>query len=327
MLKITSVFLIFALCFQRGLLYPSNPDFNTGFKDEEGYPVLLPAHSYDKGDLIALFSESGSGEVPPEPEGGYSKIRIVGNTIKEENIEKKFIKAVEDLAKSMSTESNQLAVEVSEKLKENADVIVEYSLEVDHLLWPQRRTDTLLYNSQDDFERYLKQKVVIIPNVDAPAEQKQSKLILKGVSAQQFSENEVKFRQSIAKAVSPVNNVLAVAARSSTVYYADNVIITSHVEDAGSMIIQYYMAVANGDVAPKNIVDEAVKENKQTIADAVGISDEQVTVGEPTSDVSNSSFPLWAIAPIVVGVAALALVVALVTTRLYKKRTRSYTLM
>jgi len=320
-----NIFIIFALCLHQGLSLPSK----TGFGPVEWVPV----QTYDRGeDLSALLDagsgdidsgsgdpdDDGSGDVLPEPVGGFSQMRVIQYSALNQKTTPLFEAAVTEIISEYlkdSEDSTELVtVKVNNIRPAVDDIIVEFSVEVGDDLWKRAKADATLYDKQNQFESTFGNTMIIIPHVTAPSSDNINEMVLKGISK---LNNEQIFREIIAEALNIDQEVVF---SLKVPYHADNVIIADIdvSDDDNELTVEYFVAFANGEIKPAVEVYNAVKGKESKIADSVGATD--VSIIEPSGP--SSGFPTWAIAAIVVGGLVGISIIAVVSSLFIRKHKR-----
>jgi len=318
-----NIFIIFAVCLHQGLSLP----YKTGFGPVEWVPV----HTYDRGEDLSVLLDTGSGDIDsgsgdpdddgsgdvlPEPVGGFSRMRVIQYSADNKKTTPLFEAAVTEILseylKTSEDSTEQVTVKVESIIPAVDDIIVEFSVEVGDGLWTRAKTDATLYDKQSLFETIFGNTMIIIPHVSTPSADKLNKMVFKGIS--EFNNEQV-FKEIIAEALNMRQEVVF---SLKVPYHADNVIIAHVSDDDNELSVEYFVAFANGEVTDATEVYNAVKGKESKIADSVGASD--VSILEPSEP--SADFPTWAIAAIVVGGLVGISIIAVVSSLLIKKHKR-----
>jgi len=288
--------------------------------------MLLDAGSGDVDPGSGDPDDDGSGDVLPEPVGGFSQMRVIQYSADNKKTTPFFEAAVTEIIseylKNSEDSTELVTVKVDNIVSDVDDIVVLFSVEVGHNLWTRSKTDATLFDKQSQFETVFGNTMIIIPRDDIiPSADQLNKMIFKGASDMR---NMQAFKEIIAEALNIGQEVVF---SLKVPYHADNVIIKSetdnYIDDDSEYTVEYFVLLANGEVTPPAKVYAAVKGKESQIADSVGVSD--VSIIDPSVGPSgpSSNLPTWAIAAIVVGGLVGLSVIAVVSSLLIKKRKRS----
>jgi len=287
--------------------------------------LLLDAGSGDVDPGSGDPDDDGSGDVLPEPVGGFSQMRVIQYSADNKKTTPFFEAAVTEIIseylKNSEDSTELVTVKVDNIRSDVDDIIVMFSVEVGDNLWTRSKTDATLFDKQSQFETVFGNTMIIIPRDDIiPSADQLNKMIFKGASDMR---NMQAFREIIAEALNIGQEVVF---SLKVPYHADNVIIKSetdnYIDDDSEYTVEYFVLLANGEVTPPAKVYAAVKGKESQIADLVGVSD--VSIIDPSAGPSgpSSNLPTWAIAAIVVGGLVGLSVIAVVSSLLIKKHKR-----